>query len=60
VRKLAEDMLETMYDAPGVGLAGIQIGEAVRIVTIPVGPDHLGIVIGDRQAALLVGAGLFR
>ncbi len=34
VRKLAEDMLETMYDAPGVGLAGIQIGEAVRIVTI--------------------------
>ncbi len=34
VRKLAADMLETMYDAPGVGLAGIQIGEAVRIVTI--------------------------
>ncbi|TGD96924.1 peptide deformylase [Methylobacterium nonmethylotrophicum] len=34
VRKLAADMLETMYDAPGVGLAGIQIGEPVRIVTI--------------------------
>jgi peptide deformylase len=34
VRTLAADMLETMYDAPGVGLAGIQIGEPVRIVTI--------------------------
>ena len=34
VRALADDMLETMYDAPGVGLAAIQIGEAVRLVTM--------------------------
>ncbi len=34
VRALADDMLETMYDAPGIGLAGIQIGEPLRIVTI--------------------------
>lgn len=34
VRRLADDMLETMYDAPGIGLAGIQIGEPLRIVTI--------------------------
>ncbi|KUL93221.1 peptide deformylase [Bosea sp. WAO] len=36
IRKLAEDMLETMYDAPGIGLAAIQIGEPVRLVTIDV------------------------
>jgi peptide deformylase len=34
VRKLVEDMLETMYDAPGIGLAAIQIGEPKRIVTL--------------------------
>ncbi len=34
VRKLADDMLETMYDAPGIGLAAIQIAEPQRIVTI--------------------------
>jgi len=36
IRALAEDMLETMYDAPGVGLAAIQIGVPKRIVTIDV------------------------
>lgn len=34
IRALADDMLETMYDAPGVGLAAIQIGVTKRIVTI--------------------------
>lgn len=34
IRKLADDMLETMYDAPGVGLAAIQIGVPKRLVTI--------------------------
>ena len=33
-RKLAKDMLETMYDAPGIGLAAVQIGEAVRMLVI--------------------------
>ena len=36
IRKLVEDMFETMYDAPGVGLAAIQIGEPHRVVTIDV------------------------
>ncbi|QPH53475.1 peptide deformylase [Pontivivens ytuae] len=31
VRKLADDMLETMYEAPGIGLAGPQIGVMKRI-----------------------------
>ena len=33
IRKLVEDMFETMYDAPGIGLAGIQVGVAKRVVT---------------------------
>ena len=39
VRGLADDMLETMYDAPGIGLAAIQIGEPVRIVVIDLSKD---------------------
>ncbi len=34
IRKLADDMLETMYDAPGVGLAGPQVGVMKRIFVI--------------------------
>jgi peptide deformylase len=34
VKKLADDMLETMYDAPGIGLAAIQLGRPLRLVTI--------------------------
>lgn len=34
IKALAADMLETMYDAPGIGLAAIQIGVPRRVVTI--------------------------
>jgi peptide deformylase len=34
VRKLADDMFETMYDAPGIGLAAIQIGVPRRLITM--------------------------
>jgi peptide deformylase len=34
VRKLVEDMFETMYDAPGIGLAAIQVGAPKRIITM--------------------------
>jgi peptide deformylase len=33
-RQLMDDMLETMYDAPGIGLAAVQIGEPVRIIVM--------------------------
>jgi peptide deformylase len=36
VRALAQDMLETMYDAPGIGLAAPQIGVLERIVVCDV------------------------
>ena len=34
IRGLVDDMFETMYDAPGIGLAAIQVGVAKRIVTM--------------------------
>ncbi len=34
IRALADDMFETMYDAPGIGLAAIQIGVAKRVVVM--------------------------
>jgi peptide deformylase len=34
VRRLLDDMLATMYDAPGIGLAAVQIGIPKRIITI--------------------------
>jgi peptide deformylase len=34
VRRLMDDMLETMYDAPGIGLAAIQIAVPKRVVVI--------------------------
>ena len=34
VRKLADDMFETMYEAPGIGLAAIQIGVPQRLITM--------------------------
>ena len=36
IRKLVEDMFETMYDAPGIGLAAIQVGVAKRVVTMDI------------------------
>jgi peptide deformylase len=34
VRALVADMLETMYDAPGIGLAAVQVGVAKRLLVI--------------------------
>ena len=39
-KKLMDDMLETMYAAPGIGLAAIQIGIAKRVVVIDVSKDQ--------------------
>ncbi len=39
LRKLMDDMLETMYTAPGIGLAAIQIGILKRIVVIDISKE---------------------
>ncbi len=36
LRALADDMLETMYDAPGIGLAAVQVGEPIRMLVADV------------------------
>jgi peptide deformylase len=40
VVKLMDDMLETMYDAPGIGLAAIQVGIPKRIIVIDASDDE--------------------
>ncbi|MDC0628074.1 peptide deformylase [Pelagibacteraceae bacterium] len=39
IRSLMDDMLETMYDAPGIGLAAIQIGVPKRVIVIDLSRD---------------------
>ena len=36
IRKLVDNMFETMYDAPGIGLAAIQVGVQKRLLVIDV------------------------
>ena len=40
VRKLMKDMLDTMYEAPGIGLAAIQIGVPKRIIVIDLSKEE--------------------
>jgi len=39
-RALMDDMLDTMYDAPGIGLAAIQIGVPKRIIVMDIGREE--------------------
>lgn len=48
LQKLADDMLETMYDAPGIGLAAIQVGIARRLLVIDLSKD------GEEKQPLVV------
>lgn len=40
VSRLVDDMFETMYEAPGIGLAAVQVNVAKRIVVIDITEDH--------------------
>lgn len=40
IRQLIDDMFETMYDAPGIGLAATQVNVHKRIIVIDVSEDH--------------------
>ena len=39
VRRLLDDMAETMYDAPGIGLAAPQVNISQRLIVMDCGPD---------------------
>jgi peptide deformylase len=47
VDRLIDDMIETMYAAPGVGLAAPQVGEPLRlfVVDVSVGRDPNGLIV---------------
>ena len=47
VERLIDDMIETMYAAPGIGLAAPQVGERLRVcvVDISVGRDPHGLLV---------------
>jgi len=44
IRRLVEDMIETMYEAPGVGLAAPQIGVLKRVVVFDAGDGPRALV----------------
>lgn len=44
ISKLTKDMLETMYAADGVGLAGPQVGEDLRVIVLDAGDGPLAII----------------
>lgn len=39
LRKFSDDMFATMYDAPGIGLAAIQVAEPIRMVVIDIAKE---------------------
>jgi peptide deformylase len=47
IERLIDDMIETMYAAPGVGLAATQVGVSLRIfvVDVSVGRDPKGLIV---------------
>ncbi|MGF0537535.1 peptide deformylase [Agrobacterium sp. ES01] len=49
LHKLADDMLDTMYEAPGIGLAAIQIGVARRLLVIDISKED-----EDRQPLVFI------
>jgi peptide deformylase len=42
IQKLIEDMIETMYQAPGIGLAATQVGRPIRIIVFDTAPREEG------------------
>lgn len=51
LRELARDMIDVMYDEPGIGLAAPQVGEAVRLFVIDTEWSDEG---GDRNPMVMI------
>ncbi len=45
IRKLARDMAETMYAAPGVGLAATQVDKHIQLIVIDVSETHDDLIV---------------
>ncbi|RME38151.1 MAG: peptide deformylase [Deltaproteobacteria bacterium] len=57
LKKLAEDMLETMYAAPGVGLAAPQVGVSRRLIVLDCAPKEQRQPIVAVNPVILDGEG---
>ena len=44
IRRLVDDMAETMYEAPGIGLAAIQVNVQKRVIVIDVSEDKSSLM----------------
>ena len=55
IKRLASDMLETMYDAPGVGLAAIQVGQPLRLLVLDAAGDE-----EEKQPLVLINPRILR
>ena len=49
LQKLMDDMLETMYAAPGIGLAAIQVGVPKRVIVLDIGWRDKPEIINDEK-----------
>ncbi len=60
--KLADDMLETMYDAPGIGLAANQVGILERILVLDTEYDYEELPEGVKppEGVEVVGGGIIK
>lgn len=58
IQQLADDMLETMYDAPGIGLAATQINVAKRIVVIDVSEEKNQPLVFINPEIEVIGTGI--
>jgi len=45
IRQLVDDMAETMYDAPGIGLAATQINVHKRVIVIDTSPERSSLLV---------------
>jgi peptide deformylase len=51
LRALMDDMLETMYAAPGIGLAAVQIGDTRRVIVMDLGDREIAGDAPDEEAS---------
>ncbi len=56
IQKLIDDMIETMRDAPGVGLAANQVGVALRVIVIEVPEDEEAALTSEGPISMEVHA----
>ena len=50
LRRLMDDMLQTMYDAPGIGLAAVQVGDVRRVIVMDLNDAVLEGDVEDAEA----------